>query len=106
MGGLFTGVFPESETNFTAPSLNNMELNIKTFETTASRFGYQVGLKMRYQVYPKIMLSAGLDYTQAAIAFKDIRAIETNNNIPLTVNSYTQNFQLVRISLGVGLAIN
>ena len=106
MGGYFSGIYPESEINFTDPLNNNMRLNIKTIETSASNFGFQVGVKMRYQLYKKIMLSAGFDYTQTTIEFSNIRAIETNYNIPVKAKPYTQQFQLINLMVGIGMCFD
>jgi hypothetical protein len=104
LGAMLTGVNPESTQNITAN--NNQQFNFKQYETSAANFGFQVGIKVRRQLYKSLMLSASADYTYTEIEFTNIKVIETYRNITLNVPNYTQKFQIINISVGIGVQFN
>jgi opacity protein-like surface antigen len=103
LGGIFTGTLPECEENVTVPSLNYLNFNIKQLETKASNLGFQLGLKFRYQLYKKLVLSSSIDYTQATINFEDIRLVETNSHQSFSGEDYSQKFQFFTFAAGIGI---
>ena len=103
LGGLLSGILPESEENVTIPSLNNMNLNIKQFETGASNLGFQAGFKIRHQLYKQLTISSSIDYLQTKLNFENIRAMDTNTGYALRTEDYSQNFQLFNFSVGLGI---
>lgn len=102
LGGFFTGVLPESEQNFTRPSLNRT-YNFKQIENRTSDLGFQAGFKIRYQLYEQLVLSGSIDYTQTTLSFEDIRYVETYSNTPFKGDDYSQKFQIFNFSLGLGI---
>ncbi len=103
LAGLCSGIYPENETNITALQAPNRSFNFKESETSASAFGFQTGIKMRYQLYKNLMVCLGADYTQTKIEFTDIRGIETIRNISYSVAPYTQKFQIIHLTAGIGI---
>lgn len=103
LGGILSGVLPESQLNETIPSLNNLNLNFKYIETSASNFGFQAGFKIRHQLYKQLILSSSIDYLQTTLHFEDIRVVETNYNLGYTDDDYSQKFQVFNFSVGLGI---
>ncbi len=103
LAGLCSGIYPESETNITYAQAPNSPFNYKEFETSASAFGFQAGVKMRYQLYKNLMFCLAADYTQTKIEFTEIRGVETIRNISYSLDPYTQKFQIATITAGIGV---
>lgn len=102
MGGIFSGTLPQSVRNVTRPSTSET-FNFKQIETKATDFGFQAGIKLRYQLYRQLVLSSSIDYTQVSFDFEDIRIVETYSNTSYRARDYTQKFQLFNFSVGLGL---
>jgi opacity protein-like surface antigen len=105
MGGLFSGTLPESEENVTVPSAN-VTYNFKQIENQSSNFGYQAGIKVRYQLYKALIVSSAIEYTQTKIKFEHIDVIETSTRQAVRVPDYTQQFQIFNLSIGLGMQFN
>jgi opacity protein-like surface antigen len=103
LAGVCTGIYPENETLVTYQQAPNNPFNFKEFETSASAFGFQAGIKMRYQLHKNLMLCIAADYTQSKIEFKELRGIETIRNISYSLEPYTQQFQVFNFTAGIGL---
>ncbi|MES2558440.1 MAG: hypothetical protein V4590_01780 [Bacteroidota bacterium] len=104
-GGVLTGVYPESILNYNSPTIPNRVYNIKQFETSAANFALQGGVKMRYQLYKNMMLSASADFTYTEIEYTDIYAEETTTQTPIPLDAYTQYYHIVQLAVGIGLQL-
>lgn len=105
LGGLFSGVLPESEENVTERS-TSQTYNFKNIENKSSGLGFQAGIKIRYQLYEQLVLSSSIDYTQTTLDFEDNRAIDTYTNTSYKRLDYTQRFQVFNFSVGLGFQFN
>jgi opacity protein-like surface antigen len=103
LGILNTALLPESEEHITVPSLNNRSFNFKQFENSSANIGFQGGIKIRYKLYQRITLSSGIDYTYTKVKFQDIKVIETYSNSRVSADDYTQVFQYINFSVGLGV---
>ncbi|MES2779331.1 MAG: hypothetical protein V4651_05475 [Bacteroidota bacterium] len=104
-GGVLTGSYPENVLNFNDPTVPGRVYNIKQFETSAANFAFQAGVKMRYQLYKSIMLSASADFTYTEIDYTDIRAEETNSHVTIPLDTYTQYYHIIQLSAGIGIQV-
>jgi hypothetical protein len=103
MGALLNGVLPESNEDINVPSLNNQHYHFKQIETSASGIGIQAGIKIRRQLYKNLILSVSADYTHTNIQFQNIKVVETISNTRVSSNDYSQKFQLLNFSAGIGI---
>lgn len=104
-GGVLSGVYPENTLNFSRNINPGVVYNIKQYETSAANFAFQVGVKMRYQLYQNIMVSASADFTYTEIPYKDIRAEETTTQTPIPLDTYTQYYHIVQLAAGIGIQV-
>jgi hypothetical protein len=103
MGALITGVLPGTDEDINVPSQNNQHYHFKQLENSASGIGVQAGVKIRYQLYKKLILSMSADYTHVNIQFEDVKIIETIRNIRIAADDYSQKFQVLNFSAGIGI---
>jgi hypothetical protein len=104
-GGVLTGVYPTNTLNYNNPVQTNIVFNVKQYETNAANFGMQAGVKMRYQVYKNVMLTASADFTYTEIEYTDIQSEETNYKIPIYLEPYTQYYHIIQLAAGIGLQL-
>jgi hypothetical protein len=103
LGTLLNGILPASEEDVTVPSAGNTRYHFQQSETSSSNLGLQAGIKIRHQLYKKLILASSIDYTYTQINFKNIQVIETTTQTRIRINDYTQKFQLFNFSLGIGI---
>lgn len=104
-GGVLTGVYPENTLNFNSTQTAGFVYNIKQYETSAANFGFQAGVKMRYQLYRNIMVTASADFTYTEIEYTDIQAEETNTHTPIPLDTYTQYYHIIQLAAGIGIQV-
>lgn len=104
-GGVLAGVYPESILNFNSPTVPGFVYNIKQYETSAANFAIQGGVKMRYQLYKNIMVTASADFTYTEIEFKELHAEETNTHTSISPEAYTQYYHIIQLAAGIGIQV-
>jgi hypothetical protein len=103
-GGVLNGTYPQNELDFTIVPFNNLRINAKEFATRSSDFAFQVGIKLRHRLYKKLLFTASSDFTYTDIEFGNRRAVDTNTNLPLLTEPYTQYFHIIQLLAGIGIA--
>jgi hypothetical protein len=107
MGGVFTGVYPQNELKFEfVQATNQQTIHLKEFETTGNNIGFQVGCKMRYQLYKKLLFTASADFTYTDIRYTSIRGVVVNTNRSYSLDPYTQYYHIVNVLVGIGVGLN
>jgi hypothetical protein len=103
LGLLCTALLPESIENITVPNNNNKQYNLKQSENSDSNIGYQLGIKMRYQLYKRLLFTASVDYTYSKVTFQNIIVTDTYSGVSIRTDDYTQKFQLIHFLVGIGI---
>jgi len=81
-------------------------------EVSGNNVGFQAGIKFRYGLFDKkfsrvklknLLLIIAVDYLYTEIVYKDIIILEELRSLAFSVPDYTQQYQLINLSVGLGL---
>jgi len=101
-GGFLTGNLPEYTISYTDNS-RGITFTEKQNETSATNFGFQAGVAVRYQLYKNILLLGAANFTYTEIKYTDITVDLNPPGITVGVPNYTQYYHIINISAGVGI---
>jgi opacity protein-like surface antigen len=102
MGGFLTGNLPEYTISYTDKAQNTTYTQRQN-ETSATNFGFQAGVGIRYQLYKNLLLLGAADFTYTEIEYTDITVDLYPPGITLGAENYTQYYHIINISVGLGI---
>ena len=106
-GGVLSGKYPTNTLTYTTsiPAVSNW--TAKQYESSASNYAFQAGVKVRYQLYRNMMFSASADFTYCEVEYSDLQEMRTNGTFIQTysLDTYTQYYHIIQLAAGIGIQV-